>query len=76
MICIPKIEALIAGGNEYWFHHNYLNLQTRVSIFSRIIGELHQCITPGTILENITTERKEEFGTEKAVNKNVKPGEI
>lgn len=48
------------------FHtYNYLNLQTRVWIFSRIVGELHQRVTPGTILEYITAEREQKFRTEK-----------
>jgi hypothetical protein len=43
----------------------------RVWILSRIVGEPHQRVTPRTILEYITAERKEKFGTEKVISKDV-----
>ena len=75
MIGIAKVETLIPWANfEYLgFHTIHLNLQTRAWIFSWVVGKPHQCVTPRTILKHITAERKEKFGTEKAISEIVRP---
>jgi len=69
VICIAKIYSLITnivqelGQKSKDRSRVTAGLQSGFWVFSWIVGEFNECVTPWPILKNVAAERKKELGT-------------
>ena len=64
VVCVTEIQALVTCCTFQRldpFTDN-MDLQSRIRVLSRVVGKSYECITPRSILKDITTEREKQFG--------------
>jgi len=55
--------------SDFTFCMGKVDSQSRTRVLSRVVRESYECITPRSILKDVTTKRQEQFGADATQSK-------